>query len=254
MIHNMITISPISAFQDNYIWLLSDQTHAVVVDPGDAEPVIQALEQQNLQLRGILVTHHHNDHIGGIPALINRYQPLIYAPEKETYAFPHTTVKQGDHIKLPLGNIKLGVIEVPGHTLGHIAYYGANSLFCGDTLFGAGCGRLFEGTAAQMYASLQKLASLPAPTKVYCAHEYTEHNLRFAQTLAPDDPKIATRLEETRDLIAAGRPSLPSTIAQELATNPFLRCDDPIFIAATRTESSEPVAVFGALRELRNHF
>lgn len=254
MIHNMITISPISAFQDNYIWLLSDQTHAVVVDPGDAQPVIHALEQQNLRLRGILVTHHHNDHIGGIPALINRYDPMIYAPEKEAYAFPHIAVKQGDHIKLPLGNITLEVIEVPGHTRGHVAYYGANSLFCGDTLFGAGCGRLFEGTAAQMYASLQILARLPAITRVYCAHEYTEHNLIFAQTLAPYDQKIATRLEETRALSAAGKPSLPSTIAQELATNPFLRCDDPIFIAATQTENSGPATVFGALRELRNHF
>ena len=250
----MLEILAIPAFKDNYIWLLRKGQHAVIVDPGDASVVIQALEQHHLSLDAILITHHHSDHIDGVDNLLARHPCPVYAPLRERYAFPHTPVCENDRIVLDSLDLELKVIEVPGHTLGHVAYFGNGLLFCGDTLFGAGCGRLFEGTPAQMYSSLQKLAQLPPETRVYCTHEYTEHNLRFALGLEPDNTALQQRALAASSLRQAGLPTLPSTIALERETNPFLRCEQSTIQRAARIDSSDPVAVFTAIRESRNHY
>jgi len=255
----MLEIFPIPAFRDNYFWLLQRGKHAAVVDPGDATPVIRVLESHGLILDTILITHHHADHIGGVPELLNLYQSKVYAPLKEQYDFAHQAVKEGDAIHLETLDLQLSIFELPGHTLGHVAYYGANSLFCGDTLFGCGCGRLFEGTHQQLFASLQKLAKLPSETAVYCAHEYTEHNIRFARTLDPQNAALASRQKDAARLREADKPTLPSTIGLELETNPFLRCHTASIKAAaglyeTSLRQIEPEQVFGTIREMRNHY
>lgn len=251
----MLQLIPIPAFEDNYIWLLRRGAHAVVVDPGDAVPVISRLQAQSLQLDAILVTHHHADHIGGVADLLLAYpEALIYAPKKGVYAFQHVAVGEKTSIHFPHLELELTVMEIPGHTLDHIAYYGANHLFCGDTLFSAGCGRLFEGTPQQMLHSLRRLAALPPDTKVCCGHEYTLHNLAFARQLDEDNPALQDRLWQARQLRAAGLPTLPSTLAIELATNPFLRCEIPALQASSGSHSSDPLSVFTAIRQLRNHF
>ena len=250
----MPAIIPIPAFSDNYIWLIHHQGVAIIVDPGDAQPVLQRLSAMNLRLEAILVTHHHHDHIGGVQALIDATSAAVFAPARETYAFPHQPVKAGDTLDFPVLALSLSVLEVPGHTLGHVAYHGNGMLFCGDTLFGAGCGRLFEGTPAQMHASLQQLAALPGTTAVYCAHEYTEHNLEFALSLQPEHQALLIRQKMTRKLRSQGLPSLPSNLSLELATNPFLRCHEAELAAASGSSSPDPIQVFAAIRELRNHF
>ena len=249
-----LEILPIPAFTDNYIWLLHQGQHAVVVDPGDAVPVISALEALSLKLDAILITHHHADHIGGVNELLERYAAKVYAPRHEQYDFPHETVVEQSLVHLPKLNLDLTVLEVPGHTLGHVAYYGANYLFCGDTLFGGGCGRLFEGTPAQMYNSLQQLALLPGDTAVYCTHEYTEHNLRFARMLEPHNAALIKRQADTAEIRRSGKPSLPSSITLELQTNPFLRCQISAIKQASGVNSSDPVAIFAAIRKMRNHY
>lgn len=250
----MLEVLPIPAFQDNYIWLLRSGKHAAVVDPGDASPVISVLENQSLQLDAILITHHHADHIGGVVDLLRHWPAMVYAPERESYAFPHTQVKEGDQVTLPSLGAQFSVMEVPGHTLGHVAYYGANCLFCGDTLFSGGCGRLFEGTPEQMYTSLQKFTRLPPDTAVYCAHEYTERNLGFARGLEPHNMQLARRQHEVALLRKAKQPTLPSTIGMELETNPFLRCDMEEIQLISGVKSNNPVEVFAAIRSLRNYY
>lgn len=255
----MLEIIPIPAFADNYIWMLHNDSHAVVVDPGDADPVIAKLNELALTLDAILVTHHHNDHIGGIDALLLKRPVAVYAPRYYQYNFPHTAVEENSIVHLTSLNLDLTVMEVPGHTLDHVAYYGSDYLFCGDTLFGGGCGRLFEGTPEQMYHSLQRLAQLPLHTAVYCTHEYTEHNLHFASTLEPNNQSLKKRQSEARQLRVANQPTLPSSIGLELETNPFLRCDQPaIQLAASMTTKTtnkdNPISVFASIREMRNHY
>ena len=240
--------------------MLDDGRQAVVVDPGDASPVQAALEAQGLELAAILVTHHHPDHVGGIEALRARLRGPVHGPARERIPAPFEPRRDGECVQaLGLG---FEVLDVPGHTAGHIAYFAkppgaAPLLFCGDTLFSAGCGRLFEGTAAQLQASLQRLAALPPETRVCCTHEYTLSNLRFAQAVEPDNRDVAAHLAHCEALRARGDITLPSSIALERRINPFLRCSEPAVVAAARREGAaddSPLAVFAALREWKNRF
>jgi len=251
----MLKIFPIPAFEDNYIWLLQNGAHAVVIDPGDAAPVLALLKQESLKLDAILITHHHSDHIGGVNDLLaDDVNTIVYAPAKERFDFPHHAVKESDEVLLPTIGITLKVMEVPGHTLGHIAYYEQHSLFCGDTLFSAGCGRLFEGTPAQMYQSLQRLAALEPHINVYCTHEYTAHNIRFALTVDSENQALVQRQQQTTLTRKAGLPTLPSNLALELATNPFLRCADAALKKAVNMPNASEIEVFTKIREMRNLF
>lgn len=256
----MLEIIPIPAFRDNYIWLLRNGRHAAVVDPGDAVPVLAALHTGGLQLDAILVTHHHHDHQDGIPQLLADYPATpVYAPAGEHYTFAHQAVAEDDDIELATLGIRLQVIETPGHTLGHVVYYGAGILLCGDTLFGCGCGRLREGDCRQMHRSLQRLAALPAETQVYCAHEYTLDNIRFALTLEPENTALQQRAAWVEQMMRQHQPSLPSTMGLELATNPFLRCDAPSprvvdMMRRHNIGQINPETTFCFLRELKNSF
>jgi hydroxyacylglutathione hydrolase len=259
MNHNL-QIIPIPAFKDNYIWLIHNSKNAVIVDPGNAIPVLETLLHLNLTLDTILITHHHHDHIGGVAQLLKSYPDAkTYAPLLEQYPFEHTPIGEADTIYLKSLDIEFSVIDLPGHTLGHVAYYSKNTedgnlLFCGDTLFGAGCGRLFEGTSLQMYQSLQKLAALPLSTKIYCTHEYTMHNINFALTLEPSNQDLIQRKIDTQKLRDLNIPSLPSTIAIELETNPFLRCDSNTIKSTIKSENASSLEIFSAIRLLRNHY
>lgn len=259
----MFSISFIPAFKDNYIWLLTRGQRAAVVDPGDATPVLARLEAEGLTLESILITHHHADHQGGVTALVERWQPTVYAPAVESITGCNHALSGGELINV-LGQA-VEVLAVPGHTSGHLAYLAPGALFCGDTLFGAGCGRLFEGTAAQMSASLDRLAALPGETRVYCAHEYTEMNLRFALAVEPDNPALRRRVAEVTARRSAGLPSVPSTLAEEKATNPFLRCAEPAVVAAALKHGAggdfpnaavnlKKADIFAAIRLWRNEF
>ena len=219
--NHLIHIEPIEAFQDNYIWLIHNDQNSVVVDPGDAKPVIQALEKKVLHLVAILITHHHNDHIGGVLELQKKYPHIkTFAPQKDKYDFVNKSLKEGDKINIPELQLNYKIIEIPGHTQGHIAYYDMKNLFCGDTLFACGCGRIFDGTHEQMYDSLKKISALPKDTKIYCAHEYTKKNIAFALSLNPHDMDLRLRNE----LISTLKITIPSTLEEELKTNLFLKC------------------------------
>jgi hydroxyacylglutathione hydrolase len=250
----MLKIRPIPAFQDNYIWMIQNDNHVAVVDPGDAVPVISTLQKENLTLDAILITHHHNDHIGGVQNLLKEFQTQVFAPANESFDFPHQAVRENDLIQLPNLKLDLSVLDIPGHTNGHVAYYGLNHLFCGDTLFGGGCGRLFEGTYEQLFNSLQKLAALPDETLLYCAHEYTEHNLRFASLVDSKNLALINRIAITKKVRSSNKPSLPSSIGLEKETNPFLRCHDQIITSALGLQAPDPIAVFKTLRKMRNNF
>jgi len=253
----MINISPIPAYSDNYIWLIEFGDHqAVVIDPGDAAPVQQALQQRGLQLAAILVTHNHWDHINGIETLLGHYQVPIYGPSSgQTPGLTHPCIA-GQHIQI--ADLDLKVMEVPGHTQDHIAFYGHHVLFCGDTLFAAGCGRLLGGSAEQLHDSLNKIAKLPIDTHIYCTHEYTMDNLKFAQTVEPGNRQIMQRLTTEAEKRQQGRPTLPSTLQLELATNPFLRCQsDEVISSAERFSAktlTSPAQVFKTLRYWRDGF
>ena len=219
--NQLIHIDPIEAFQDNYIWLIHNDQNSIIVDPGDAEPVINALERKNLNLVAILITHHHADHIGGVMALQEKYPHIkIFAPQKDKYDFVNISLKNGDEINIPELQINYKIIEIPGHTQGHIAYYDMENLFCGDTLFAGGCGKIFDGTHEQMYNSLKKISALPKDTKIYCAHEYTKKNITFALSLDPDDTNLKLRKESLSNVTN----TIPSSLEEELKTNPFLKC------------------------------
>jgi hydroxyacylglutathione hydrolase len=234
-----------------------------VVDPGDAVPVLGHLAQTGDRLCAILATHHHGDHVGGVAELLARFPVPVYGPALENIPGVTHPLSGGEHIELPEINVGFDIIAVPGHTRGHIAYYGPSlaehgAVFCGDTLFGAGCGRLFEGTAAQMQASLARLAALPAPTFVYCAHEYTQSNLRFAAAVEPDSIAVQRRSEQVARDRAAGRATVPSRIRLELDTNPFLRWDAPAVRAAAAGRlghvPADAAEAFAAIREWKNRF
>lgn len=253
---------PLPALVDNYIWLLHDGRQAVVVDPGEAHPVMQVLQDLGLQLQAILVTHHHHDHVDGVDELRQATGARVYGPALEDIPEPFTPLEAGDQVQA-LG-LDFQVLDVPGHTAGHIAFYVGQAsdgplLFCGDTLFSGGCGRLFEGTPAQMLASLDLLAALPGATRVCCTHEYTLSNLRFARAVEPDNQALAQYQAICADKRARNLPTLPSTLAQELAINPFMRVRQADVIAAAQrfdagTSADDAVRVLAALRQWKNEF
>jgi hydroxyacylglutathione hydrolase len=258
-----ITVTAIPAFQDNYIWWLAAGEQHFVIDPGDATPVIARMEQLDCQLNGILITHHHWDHTGGVQALKARFpQVQVWGPSNPAIAGIDHALKDGEEIAL-LPDCHFRIISVPGHTLDHIAYFATPDgdepiLFCGDTLFSSGCGRLFEGTPAQMAESLARLAGLPDNTLVYCTHEYTRANLRFAAAVEPSNEAIQARSAAVERLRAAGMPSLPSPLSLEKAVNPFLRCNQPAVREQVQIQCgvsiSTDVDVFTALRAWKDRF
>lgn len=255
-----LDIQPVPAFRDNYIWLLRRGSHAAVVDPGDALPLIALIDATGLRLDAILVTHHHPDHVGGVVQLATRYGAVVYGPAAESITGVTVPLLGGESLDLDDLGARFDVWSVPGHTRGHLAYVGrddaAGAVFCGDTLFGAGCGRLFEGTPAQMFAALGRFAALPDSTRFYCAHEYTAANLRFAGIVEPDSAAIMQRVQDVAVQVALGHPTVPFTLAEEKATNPFLRCDQPAVRAAAmaRGAAADPLSVFTTIREWRNSF
>jgi len=260
---NDLSVLTVPAFKDNYLWLIHDGKHAAAVDPGDSAPILAALAEHGLTLTAILLTHHHADHIGGVPALLERYPVPVYGPRGDGIAAVTHPLDEGDRITVPELGLELAVLDVPGHTLGHIAYVrrtpGLHWLFCGDTLFAGGCGRLFEGTPAQMAASLDKLAALPEDTEVYCAHEYTLSNLRFAQAVEPGNEALALRVKDESAKRAVDLPTVPTSIGLERRTNPFLRYReagivDELVKAGKLAAGATPIETFAALREWKNVF
>lgn len=257
-----VSIVPIPAFADNYIWAMICDGHCVVVDPGDSAPVEAFLAQRNLTLDAILITHHHADHTGGVDALNSRRAVPVYGPAAEDIQCVTHGLSQDDEVALPrFADAPFRVIEVPGHTRGHIAYVSDDILFCGDTLFAAGCGRLFEGTAAQLHDSLSRLAALPERTRVYCTHEYTLSNLRFALAVDGDNAALVERSFSEQEKRSRNEPTLPSTIALERMTNPFLRCDEVGVVRSAQAHAkldaaaaASPVQVFAVLRQWKNEF
>lgn len=251
-------IIPLPAFRDNYIWLLRCGPVAAVVDPGDASVVETALRDHGLRLVAILLTHHHNDHIGGVAELAARHRPAVFGPAGEDIPAVTRHVGEGDEVILEALGLRFTVLDIPGHTATHIAYYTPGILFPGDTLFSAGCGRLLGGTAAQLHQSLQRLAQLPGDTAVYCAHEYTLANLAFACAAESDNPARDAWLAECETQRAAGRPTLPSSIERERRINPFLHTDSSDLIAAIAARDGQPPAnaaeCFAALRRWKDVF
>ena len=255
-------IHPIPAFTDNYIWAIhaAESAQFAVVDPGDADPVFAYAQEHGLQLSHILITHHHPDHTGGLLKLIEKFDPVVFGPEPSKIKGISQHLHEGDNIEF-YGQ-QFAVLEVPGHTLDHIAYYSIDGespiLFCGDTLFAAGCGRLFEGSPPMMVNSLAKLTALGPQTKVYCTHEYTLANLKFAVAANPNNEELLERVAKEQHKRDSDQPTLPSTIALELATNPFLRCTDPDLISQASnhagTPLSDPTEVFASLRSWKDSF
>jgi hydroxyacylglutathione hydrolase len=258
----MLQVTAIPAFTDNYIWLIHsplDVSQVIAVDPGEAAPVIATLERSGWTLRGILLTHKHHDHVGGVGELLERFEaPPVYGPRRDPTPERTLPLSEGERAEFRELGLRFDVLDVPGHTLGHIAYVGHEAVFSGDTLFSAGCGRLFEGTPEQMSASLAKFAGLPAPTQLYCGHEYTVSNLRFAQAVEPDNTAVQEHLQRCMRLRAADEATLPSTISQERKVNPFLRCNEGTVKHAAERHAGcglqNDVQVFATLRAWKDGF
>ncbi|MGF1546244.1 MAG: hydroxyacylglutathione hydrolase [Thiotrichales bacterium] len=254
-----LQITPLRAFADNYIWLLrgADKSALAVVDPGDARPVLEYCARETCHLDAILITHHHRDHVGGISALVAAFPEVrVFGPRREAIAGITDRVGEGDRVELPRVGARFDVLDVPGHTAGHIAYFGHGALFCGDTLFAGGCGRVFDGSFAQLADSLARIAALPTDTRVYCAHEYTLDNLGFAKWVEPDNPDLLAREEADWASVERGEPTVPSRVALELRTNPFLRWAVPAVRAAAEHKAGHPLRtqreVFEALRRWKD--
>lgn len=256
----MLSVTPIEAFSDNYIWCLyrADEKAAFVVDPGDGNAVLKALAELDLELAGILITHHHFDHTGGLDTLLRHRDVPVFGPHN--LAITQITSRLADGETAQVLGSEFEVITVPGHTLDHIAFYSRKDglLFCGDTLFAGGCGRLFEGDAATMYQSLQRLAALPATTRAYCAHEYTLANLKFATAVEPQNLQLQARIVRDKHARDQNIPTVPSSLGLELETNPFLRCATPSVAAHMQelaaVDAADPVAVFAAVRSWKDSF
>jgi hydroxyacylglutathione hydrolase len=257
-----LSVHPVPAFADNYIWLIESPaapSSLVAVDPGDAAPVIAALESRGASLAAILLTHHHPDHVGGVGELKQAWPAAaVIAPADARIERQTRTVHDGERCDFPDLGLGFAILHVPGHTVSHIAFWGHGALFCGDTLFSAGCGRMFEGTAEQMNASLHRLAALPPETAVYCGHEYTAANLKFALEVEPSNDAALAYRARVAKLREAGRPSLPSTLGLELEVNPFLRCAHPGVRQTASRHAGKPLtetaAVFGVLRAWKDQF
>ena len=256
----MIDVIPIPAFKDNYIWMIHDTSsnNATIVDPGDSTPVISILNETGIKPVAILITHHHYDHIGGVQGLLSKYEIPVYGPAGENISVIDHPLREGEKVMIDNIETEFEIFDVPGHTAGHIAYFGDGKLFIGDTLFMAGCGRLFEGTAEQMYSSLSKILQLAEDTEIYCAHEYTLANLRFAETVEPDNQDIQERIRECKKQREAGIPTVPGTLLTEKHTNPFLRSSQPSVIRAaekyTGTKLNNNVEIFAAIRNWKDNF
>ncbi|UAW63953.1 hydroxyacylglutathione hydrolase [Mycoavidus sp. HKI] len=250
----------VPAFQDNYIWLVSDGQAAFVVDPGDATPVIAQLRERGWHLSAILLTHHHYDHVAGVASLLSRWDVPVYGPAQQTIDTVTHPLKHNDTVCLLAPQLEFAVLEIPGHTNDHLAYFikGAEQtaprVFCGDTLFASGCGRLFEGTPQQMLASLDALAALPSATRVHCGHEYTLANIRFALACEPNNLDLHTWQRQAHALRAQGKPTVPTTLAHEKRVNPFLRVDQAEIQQRLAVPTSDRLATFIALREWKDHF
>jgi hydroxyacylglutathione hydrolase len=262
-----LTVRPVRAFSDNYIWLIESPRRpgcVVAVDPGEAEPVLAELDASGASLAAILLTHHHSDHIGGVPELLRRpagagaAQIPVIGPDDSRITTLTRAAHDAERVELPDLGLSFETLQIPGHTLSHIAFWGHGALFCGDTLFSAGCGRMFEGTPIQMNASLDKLRALPPDTRVFCGHEYTAANLRFALTVEPLNGAALEYQGSVQRVRAAGEPSLPSTLGLEIQVNPFLRCDQPGVVRSAEAQAGKrldgPAQVFAVLRAWKDGF
>ncbi len=254
----MLKIIPIPAFHDNYIWLIVNaQNQAIAIDPGEAAPVLKFLAEKKLTLTHILITHHHADHTGGVTELVKNYTATVFASMDSIIpSCDHTLIDQ-DEFSISTHDLTFKVIATPGHTLDHICYYTSGHLFCGDTLFAGGCGRIFEGNADMMYKSLQKISKLPDDTLIYCAHEYTQQNLAFAKKVEPKNILLQQRIKQIQAIRQQQQPTLPSSLAEELATNPFLRCDTAtVKLAAQNISGQKDInasTVFAIIRKWKDN-
>ena len=251
-----INIEAIRAFSDNYIWAVHDNQYCVLVDPGEAPGALEFLRRGNLRLAGLLLTHHHPDHTGGVDAIRAQHPAPAWGPPDPRMPARITEVREGERIEIPELRLNFDVLETPGHTTSHIAFHGRGLLFCGDTLFSVGCGRLFEGNPEQMLRSLDKLGQLPPDTAVYCGHEYTADNCSFALKVDPENPALQARSSQVRELRRDDRITLPSSIGDEKACNPFMRTREPAVVRAAADRepghADTPEAVFGVIRRWKD--